>query len=82
MIKKKVYIVSLCLKKLKNCTEPSHEFHFKGFYRGVRVERLIVLGGEFEQGNEYLIKAQTLAIEEGALICRANKSRLVFSDGR
>lgn len=76
MLNKKVYIVSICMKKISG---ERYEFHFKGFYQGLQVKRLIVSGGEFEPFEEYLIKAKVLGFKEGSLYCKCLRLKSIFN---
>lgn len=76
MLNKKVYIISICLKKKKT---REHEFHFKGFYEGLRIKKLVVIGGEFEPMEEYLIKAKIVEFSDGILVCECVKSKSIFN---
>lgn len=75
MLNKKIYIVSICLKKLAG---GRYEFHFKGFYQGRKVKRLLVQGGEFSPCEEYIIQAKVTGFREGTLRCRCVRSKSIF----
>ncbi|MEX0799020.1 MAG: hypothetical protein WEB87_02290 [Bacteriovoracaceae bacterium] len=79
MLNKKVYIVSICLKKCsRKAGEIDYIFHFRGFYHGQKVQKLLVKGGQFETGEEYLIRAKILGFKQGALICQCLKFKSIF----
>lgn len=45
-----------------------HQFHFKGFYRGEKIKKIIVEGNaKFIEGEEYLLWVRELAILENEL---------------
>lgn len=77
---KKVYIVSICLKKKADDQgESIHEFHFKGFYQGFRVKKLLISGGDFEPYEEYLLQARIIGFEGGTLRCKCLKWKAIFN---
>ncbi|MCO4755874.1 MAG: hypothetical protein KC478_15440 [Bacteriovoracaceae bacterium] len=76
MLNKKVYIISVCLKKHSNGV---YDFHFRGWFEGRRVTRLRVQGGEFEPCDEYLISAKILDCQNGVLICEYVKAKAIFN---
>lgn len=76
MKNKKVYILSLCVKRRQ---DQWHEFHFKGYYNGKKVKRLMVKGGAFVPLEEYIIKARVKDFREGDLFCKCLKSRPIFN---
>lgn len=64
---------------MKKNRENTYEFHFRGFYRGMKVKKLVVSGGVFEPCEEYLIKAKITGFKEGSLYCRCLRSKSIFN---
>lgn len=76
MMNKKVYIVSICLKK-RSCG--SYEFHFKGIYNGMPVNRVLVTGATFSILDEYILKANVVGYEKGDLHLECLEFKSIFN---
>tara|TARA_B100000674_G_scaffold313024_1_gene260257 strand:- start:509 stop:748 length:240 start_codon:yes stop_codon:yes gene_type:complete len=76
MNSKKIYIIATCIK---DRGQKSYDFHFKGWFMGMRVERLVLEGHGYEVCKEYLINAIVLNYSDGVLKCRAISSKSIFN---
>lgn len=73
---KKLLIFSKCCS-VKN----EKEFHFKGFYRGEKVEKIVVHGKEiFEPGAEYLLWVKDLGVVRRELHVELIAWKLIFTN--
>lgn len=76
MSNKKIYIIATCIK---DRGQKSYDFHFRGWFKGMRVERLVLEGQGYEVCKEYLINAIVLSCSDGVLKCRAISSKSIFN---
>ena len=53
-------------------------FHFIGYFNGIRVKKVKVIGGDFEKGEEYLIGLENCYTEESILIGHLAKYKKIF----
>jgi hypothetical protein len=73
-MKKRIFVVSRFLKVTNN----KNEFHFIGYFNGVRIKRIIVQGGEFDIGEDYVLALNNLRIKESILRGDLEKSKRLF----
>ncbi|MBC77402.1 MAG: hypothetical protein CME64_15465 [Halobacteriovoraceae bacterium] len=76
MRNKKIYIIATCLKVIGT---NRYDFHFKGWFMGQRVERLVLEGQSFEICKEYLVSANVINCHEGVLVCETITSKPIFN---
>lgn len=74
-MRKRIFIVS----KFKRKANDYNKFHFKGFYQGIAIKEILVQEGSFQKGEEYILAVDEICIEQGSLIVRLVKSRLLFT---
>jgi len=65
----KVYIISTCIRKNRFYCE----FHFKGYFKGNKIELIRIYNDQFLKGCEYLIKMVDFNIVNRTLIGKAEK---------
>lgn len=70
----KVYVISFCQKT----TKEHSEFHFKGFYKGLKVKKILVKNQLFEVGEEYLIYLLCDFVRDGVLIGESIRFKKLF----
>lgn len=72
---KKLLVFSKCLSN-----QVGNQFHFKGFYRGEKVEKIVVHGKQsFEPGAEYLLWVKDLGVNKSELHVELIAWKLIFS---
>jgi hypothetical protein len=72
---RKLYIISIC----KKIHDQYSEFHFKGFYNGSRVNKVMVSRLRFDIGEEYLIEVINCKLINSVLYCNGVKSKKLFN---
>lgn len=73
-MKKRIFLISTCLAK----KEDYFEFHFKGFYKGLKLKSVLVEGGAFKVGEEYILAIDENSIKDCTLYAKLIRSRLLF----
>lgn len=71
----KLYIISTCLKQKNDCSE----FHFKGFYKGEKIKKVIVSKGKFKLNENYLVKIKRPIVKQQVLYAECVKLKKLFS---
>lgn len=73
---KKLLVFSKC-----HSVKSEIEFHFKGFYRGEKVEKIVVHGKEiFKPGAEYLLWVKDLGVVRKELHVELIAWKLIFTN--
>lgn len=62
-MKNRIFILTKFLKVSKKL----NEFHFIGFYKGEKINKVYVNGGEFEKGSEYILALDYVRVESNSL---------------
>ena len=71
---KRIFFISTCLAK----KEELFEFHFRGFYKGIKLKSVLVQGGKFRVGEEYILAIDEDCIKDCTLYAKLIRSRLLF----
>jgi len=72
---KKVFIISLYEGTEKNL----HRFHFRGFYQGIKIRKILVRGGNFEKNQAYVLALCQMKIQGDVLYGECVKFKKLFS---
>ena len=72
---KSIYVVSRCLQK----KDENFQFHFIGYFDGQRVETIYVNGGDFENGEDYLLFLEGVYCIGPRLFGSLIKSKKIFT---
>lgn len=73
-MKKTVYIVSRFLSAYQH----DNYFHFVGYFNGVRINKIVVRGGEFEQGEDYVLALKQVKCKRTTLHGKLIRSKKLF----
>jgi hypothetical protein len=73
-MQKRIYIIS----KYLGPRGPGHNFHFKGYYHGKKVNTVQVGGGDFIIGEQYILALQEISVKERVLNASLIKSKMIF----
>jgi len=60
---KNIFVVSRHLGTSKR----KNYFHFIGYFNGVRIQQIIVEGGDFDKGEDYVLALKNIRCEENEL---------------
>ena len=71
---KRIYIVSRCVK----IKQTFNEFHFIGFFNGVRIKKIRVLNQQFEINEDYVLAIEDYYIEDNTLYGKCVKLKKLF----
>lgn len=70
-------LISKCLNQRKT---GDYHFHYKGVYKGFKINSVVVKGdGPMDVGREYVIFLQVLHIQKGCLVGQIKKYKPVDS---
>ena len=71
----RIFVISKFIKRVDdlNC------FHFNGFYKGERISEILIAEGNFDKGEEYILAIDEVSREQGRLIGKLVKYRLLFT---
>ncbi len=69
-----IYIVSRYLGH----KDGVNRFHFIGYFDGVRISRVMVKGGEFEKGEDYVLAISEVQTQDTTLFGVLIKSKKLF----
>ena len=50
-------------------------FHFKGYFRGEKVQQIAVKGGAFEKGEDYALALTSVTVVDGILMGNLVKNK-------
>ncbi|MFT6630777.1 MAG: hypothetical protein ACJAS4_000719 [Bacteriovoracaceae bacterium] len=73
-MEKTVYIVSRYI----NSYHHDHYFHFVGYFNGVRINKIVVRGGNFELGEDYVLALNKVKCKSSILYGKLVKSKKLF----
>lgn len=71
---KRIFVISKFIKK----EGAFNRFHFRGFYKGFKIEEILIEQGTFSRDEEYILAIDEISIEKNKLIGKLAKSRLLF----
>lgn len=71
---KKIFVVSRYLGRRNQ----KNIFHFIGYFNGVRVRKILVDGGQFEHGEDYVLALNNIKCEDNVLVGQLAKSKRLF----
>ena len=73
-MEKTVYIVSRYI----NSNHHDNYFHFVGYFNGVRINKIVVRGGNFELGEDYVLALNKVKCKSSILYGKLVKSKKLF----
>ena len=73
-MEKTVYIVSRFLNSYRN----ENYFHFVGYFNGVRINKIVVNGGNFLIGEDYVLALNKVKCKSSTLYGDLQKSKQLF----
>lgn len=73
-MKKNIFVVSKFLEVAQNM----NKFHFRGYFNGQRVNEILVTGGDFEHGEDYVLALNQVKLKEASLYGVLVKSKRLF----
>jgi hypothetical protein len=54
-----------------------NRFHFIGYFSGVRINKILISGGDFERGNDYVLLISEMKNIESTLYAKLIKSKKI-----
>ncbi len=81
-MQEKILILSRCLtvRKSPRTTRKYYRFHFKGYYRGFKINEIHVVCGEnadLTKGDDYLLWVEQVSLKESVLEVRLLKYKKI-----
>lgn len=81
-MQEKILILSRCLtmRKSPRSAKQYYRFHFKGFYRGWKINEIHVIGpsdAHLEKGEDYLLWVEQLGLKDAILEVRLLKYKKI-----
>lgn len=82
-MQEKILILSRCLtlRKSPRTSRKYYRFHFKGYYRGFKINEIHVVCGthaELEKGEDYLLWVEHMSLRETILEVRLLKYKKIY----